>query len=164
MPRIEGIICDEVVLYEKLPIDNQKLRELLTLSLALKRENLEPDIIHFGLEQSPMLSYGNTEVWLGSIELLTQKVARLKQILPSLEGMAGILHMEDWTEESPNIIFEKEFEVPDVDTEEDGETSTEGEDGSSESEDEGLEDNQDNEGEGSNEAQPPQDDDLEGEN
>ncbi len=152
VPRIEGIICDEVVLYEKLPIDNQKLRELLTLSLALKRENLEPDIIHFGLEQSPMLSYGNTEVWLGSIELLTQKVARLKQILPSLEGMAGILHMEDWTEESPNIIFEKEFEVPDVDTEEDGETSTE------------ENDNQDNEGEGSNEAQPPQDDDLEGEN
>ena len=147
VPKIEGIICDEVVLYEKLPIDNQKLREILTLTMALKREKLEPDIIQFGLSQSPILSYGNKEVWLGSIELLTQKVARITQILPSLEGMAGILHMEDWTEESPNIIFEKELEIPDIETDNDKEPS---------------EDNQDNEGTGSNEDITPQDDDLDG--
>lgn len=128
VPKIEGISCDEVVLYEKLPIDNQKLRELLTLTMALKRENLEPDSIHYGLEQSPILSYGNTEVWMGSIELLTQKVMRLTQILPNLQGVAGILHMEDWSEESANIIFDKELEMPDIDTGEDGESESEGED------------------------------------
>ena len=137
VPKIEGITCDEVILYEKLPIDNQKLRELLTLTQALKREKLEPDVIHFGLKQSPVLTYGNKEVWLGSIELLTQKVARIKKILPDLEGMAGILHMEDWSEETSNIIFEKELEVTDVETEED----------------------QDTEDEGANEDESPQDDD-----
>ena len=116
VPKIEGIVCDEVVLYEKLPIDNQKLREMLTLTQALKREGIEPDIIHFGLAHSPVVSYGNAEVWLGSIELLTQKVTRLKEILPSIDGMAGILHMENWTEESKNTIFEKELEVPEEDT------------------------------------------------
>ena len=126
VPKIEGITCDEVVLYEKLPIDNQKLRELLTLTQALKREKLEPDVIHFGLKQSPVLTYGNKEVWLGSIELLTQKVARIKKILPDLEGMAGILHMEDWSEETSNIIFEKELEVTDVETEGDQDTEDEG--------------------------------------
>lgn len=109
VPKIEGIICDEVVLYEKLPVDNQDLRELLTLTQTLKRDGLDPDIIHFGLKQSPVLSYGTKEVWLGSMELLTQKVTRLKEIMPSLEGLAGILHMEDWTEETANIIFEKEL-------------------------------------------------------
>lgn len=157
VPKIEGVICDEVVLYEKLPIDNQKLRELLTLTQALKREKLDPDIIHFGLKQSPVLSYGNTEVWLGSIELLTQKVLRMKEILPSLEGMAGILHMEDWTEESANIIFEKELEVP----EEDAGT---GEEDAVEGEDDTAEGNQDNADDDSNEAEPPQDDDLDEEN
>ena len=146
VPKIEGITCDEVVLYEKLPIDNQKLRELLTLTQTLKRDGLEPDIIHFGMKQSPVLSYGNKEIWLGSIELLTQKVTRLKEIMPNLEGLAGILHMEEWTEESANIIFERELEVPE----------TEPEDGS--------EDNQDTEGESENEDDVPQDDDLEGEN
>ena len=152
VPKIEGVICDEVVLYEKLPIDNQKLRELLTLTQALKREKLDPDIIHFGLKQSPVLSYGNTEVWLGSIELLTQKVSRMKEILLNLEGMAGILHMEEWTEESANIIFEKELELPDEDVE------TEEEDGS-EGENDTAEGNQDNADDDSNEAEPPQDDD-----
>lgn len=124
VPKIEGILCDEVVLYEKLPIDNQKLRELLTLTQALKREefksdlaqvlmreNLTPDVIHFDLEQAPVLSYGDTEVWLGSIELLTQKVDRLKEIFPDINAIPGVLHMENWTEESANIIFEKAPEV-----------------------------------------------------
>lgn len=146
VPKIEGIICDEVVLYEKLPVDNQDLRELLTLTQTLKRDGLDPDIIHFGLKQSPVLSYGTKEVWLGSMELLTQKVTRLKEIMPSLEGLAGILHMEDWTEETANIIFEKELEVPDVDTED------------------ASEEGQDAEGEDANEADPPQDDDSGEEN
>lgn len=146
VPKIEGITCDEVVLYEKLPIDNQKLRELLTLTQTLKRDSLDPDIIHFGLKESPVLSYGNKEVWLGSIELLTQKVSRLKEIMPNLEGLAGILHMEDWTEESANIIFEKELEIPDVEPEE------------------GSEDNQDTEDDDTNDGDLPQDDDSDGEN
>ena len=136
----------KIKVYEKLPVDNQDLRDLLTLTQTLKRDGLDPDIIHFDLKQSPVLSYGTKEVWLGSMELLTQKVTRLKEIMPSLEGLAGILHMEDWTEENANIIFEKELEVPNVDTE----------DASGE--------NQDAEGEGENEAEPPQDDDSGEEN
>ena len=157
VPKIEGIVCDKVVLYEKLPIDNQKLRELLTLTQALKREKLNPDIIHFGLKQSPVLSYGNTEVWLGSIELLTQKVSRMKEILTNLEGVAGILHMEDWTEESANIIFEKELEVPEEDT-------GAGEEDAEEGEDDTEEGNQDDADDDTNEAEPPQDDDSGEEN
>ena len=128
VPKIEGVICDEVVLYEKLPIDNQKLREMLTLTQALKREELTSDVIHFGLEQAPVLFYGDTQVWLGSIELLTQKVDRLKEIFPSIHGTAGVLHMENWTEESANIIFEKALETPEEETQDnEGQLSDEGE-------------------------------------
>ena len=128
VPKIEGVICDEVVLYEKLPIDNQKLREMLTLTQALKREELTSDVINFGLEQAPVLFYGDTQVWLGSIELLTQKVDRLKEIFPSIHGTAGVLHMENWTEESANIIFEKALETPEEETQDDeGQLSDEGE-------------------------------------
>lgn len=122
VPKVDGIICDEVVLYEKLPINNKSLREMLTLTQALKREGLDPDGIHFGLEESPVLYYGSTEVWLGSIELLTQKVTRLKEILPSLNGIPGALHMESWTEESANIIFEKAPEIPEEVPEGEGES------------------------------------------
>lgn len=110
VPRIDGITCEEVVLFEKLPIDAKQLREMLTLTQTLKRESLEPDAIHFGAAYSPIVYYGNTEVWLGSTELLTQKVERLCEILPSIQGTEGILHLENWTEETANIIFEKTAE------------------------------------------------------
>lgn len=107
VPKIDGVVCEKVELYKKIPVENKNLRQMLTLTLALKREGVEPDGIHFGLEQSPVLFYGDTEVWLGSNELLTQKVLRLKEILPTINGIPGVLHMENWTEESANIIFEK---------------------------------------------------------
>ena len=125
VPKIEGISCDEVVLFEKLPIGDQQLRDMLTLTQALKREGLEPDSIHFGLEQSPVVYYDNTAVLLGSMELLTQKVERLHEIFPSITGIDGILHMENWTEETANIIFEKAVQEPVEDTETEEETGDE---------------------------------------
>lgn len=122
VPKIEGIACEEVVLFEKLPIGEQQLRDILTLTQTLKRDGLEPDAIRFGSMNSPVLYYDNTEVWLGSVELLTQKVDRLNEILPSITGMEGVLHMENWTEESANIIFQKvEEKVEEIGTEEEGE-------------------------------------------
>lgn len=123
VPKIEGISCEEVVLFEKLPIDDQQLRDMLTLTQTLKRESLVPDAIHLGLDVSPVLYYDNTAIWLGSMELLTQKVERLGEILPSITGIDGILHMENWTEETANIIFEKAVQVPEEEaTEAEGET------------------------------------------
>lgn len=175
VPRIEGISCDEVVLYEKLPINNQKLREILTLTLALQRaefkselaqvlmrENLTPDIIHFGLEQSPVVSYENTEVWLGSIELLTEKVKHLLGIYPSINGMPGVLHMENWDEQSGIPKFEK---LPEV-VEEETETESENDEGNMDStEAEGeIEEEQDDGEDVPVDAETPQDDEESPEN
>ncbi|MCI7107568.1 MAG: cell division protein FtsQ [Lachnospiraceae bacterium] len=106
-PQIIGIDCDKVVLYEKLPIDGARLREILTLTQALKRNSLIPDSITYGVANEPELSYGNVKVKMGSLELLTQKVERLAKIKPKLKGLNGTLHLENWTEETTNIVFDK---------------------------------------------------------
>ena len=129
VPRIDGITCEQVVLFEKLPIDDQKLRDMLTLTQTLKREGLDPDAINFGAEHSPIVYYGNIEVWLGSMELLTQKVTHLGEILPKIPATEGILNIENWTEENPNIIFKNT-----ADESQEGEESSE-EDGSGETQD-----------------------------
>ena len=108
VPRIEGISCSEVVLYEQLPTDAKLLRQLLTLTQALKREGLEPEAISYNEEDEPVLIYGSIRVQVGTGEYLTQKVERIKKILPKLSGMSGTLHLEDWTEETTNIVFEKQ--------------------------------------------------------
>ncbi len=130
VPRIDGISCEEVVLYEKLPIEEQQLKDILTLTQSLKRDGLVPDSIQYGVEEEPHIHYGEVVVQLGSMELLTLKVERLNKILPSLTELKGVLHMEDWTEESANIIFEKApeeiiEEVPETETESEAESESE---------------------------------------
>ncbi len=107
-PKIDGIDCGQVVLYEKLPIEKGSLRELLTLTQALKRSNLVPDAIVYGQAYSPVLVYGSVQIRMGPLENLTQKVERIGRILPSLEGKTGVLHLETWNEESANIVFDQE--------------------------------------------------------
>lgn len=107
VPLVKGIDCNEVVIYEKLPIKEEKLKEILTLTQALKRSKLVPKSITYGGANEPVISYGNIEVAVGDIKLLTQKVERISAIMPSLKGEKGMLHLENWTEESTNIVFDK---------------------------------------------------------
>ena len=51
--------------------------------------------------------YGNVSVIIGDTTKLTRKIERLKAIMPSLEGQSGTLHLESWTEETTNIVFDK---------------------------------------------------------
>lgn len=138
VPRIDGIACDEVVQYEQLPIDEQQLKQILTLTQSLKREDLEPDSINYSSEDELVLYYGDVAIRLGSIENLTQKVEHLSKILPNLSDKAGVLHMENWTEDSVNIIFEiapevedipEEEQEPEISSEAESETSTEADSG-----------------------------------
>jgi cell division protein FtsQ len=108
-PKIEGIACEDIVLYENLPIKKADLKDILTLTQTLKRNELVPDTIIYGQDNSPILVYGNIRIPIGSEELLTQKVARIAKILPSLDGRSGVLHMENWTEETTNIVFDEDM-------------------------------------------------------
>lgn len=108
VPKITGISCDEVVLYEQLALeDNDVLRDLLSLTQMLKKYNLQPDKIHFGDDSDIVLYYGTVEVLVGTEENLSQKIIRLQKILPQLNGLSGTLHLETWTEENTDIVFDK---------------------------------------------------------
>lgn len=103
--QLLGIDCSEVVLYEKLPIEADVLRGILTLTQALKRSGQIPDSVTYGVKNEPVLKYGKVEVEMGDLSLLTQKVERLARIMPRLKGQSGTLHMENWTEDTTNIVF-----------------------------------------------------------
>lgn len=126
IPRIDGLSCEEVIQYEQLPLDDVLLKQLLTLTQSLRRADLEPDSINYSIENEPILYYGNVAVRLGSMDNLTLKVEHLSKILPSLEGMSGVLHMESWTEESVNIIFEKTIVEEETESTEEETQATEG--------------------------------------
>ncbi|MCI8490585.1 MAG: FtsQ-type POTRA domain-containing protein [Lachnospiraceae bacterium] len=108
IPQVEGLDCDKVVLYEKLPIKDEKiLRSLLTVTQALKKNDVVSRKVQFNETGEISLDYGTVQVLLGGQENLTQKILRLSYILPELSGKTGTLHVENWTENTTDIIFDE---------------------------------------------------------
>lgn len=118
VPKITGISCDEVVLYEKLQLENSDiLRDLLNLTQTLKKYNLLPDEIQYDSNMEPVLYYGTIQVKIGSEDNLSQKVVRLSIILPQLDGLSGTLHLETWTPETTDIIWDRAEEQSETEEE-----------------------------------------------
>jgi len=109
VPRVDGLGCDKVVLYEKLPIENDAvLKEVLVCTQALKKYNVVPNIIILDEQNNITLRYDTIKVILGDESNLTEKIMRLPVILPDLDGKSGTLHVEDWTTDNKSIIFREE--------------------------------------------------------
>ena len=118
VPKITGISCEEVVLYEKLQLENSDiLRDLLNLTQTLKKYNLLPDEIQYDSNMEPVLYYGTIQVKIGSEDNLSQKVVRLSIILPQLDGLSGALHLETWTPETTDIIWDRAEEQSETEEE-----------------------------------------------
>ena len=113
VPKITGVKCDEVVLYEKLSLEKKGiLKDLLNLTQLLKKYNLLPDEIEYDSNMEPVLYYGTIQVDVGAEENLSQKVIRLSIILPQLSGLSGTLHLETWTPETTDIIWDRAEDIP----------------------------------------------------
>ena len=110
VPKIEGLKVDKLSLYQRLSVENEEVLEiLLAVSKMMKKYELQPDDIHLrknGMEI--VLTFANVRINLGNGANMDEKAARIKTLLPDLEDMAGVLHMEEYTNESTNISFIKD--------------------------------------------------------
>ena len=108
VPKVTGLSCEKVVLYEKLNLnDEEALKTLLSVTQTLKKYSLVPVSIDYESQDDVQLTYGTVLVNLGDTKELTEKVKRLEKIMPNLDGLTGTLHMEEWTEDTTDITFEK---------------------------------------------------------
>ena len=108
VPKIEGLTCDSVVLYEKLPLSNDTaLKNLLSLTQLLQKYEIPAKRIKYEEVAGTMTVYsGKITILVGTADNLAQKIMRLQYILPQLEGKKGTLHLENWTSETTDIIFD----------------------------------------------------------
>lgn len=106
VPKIEGIECHEMIVYEKLDLDDDKaLSLLLTFSQQLEKYALVPDSISFNGNNSLSAVFGSITAKIGDSDYLVEKAARLDAIMPQLKGKTGILHLEHWTPLTKDVIF-----------------------------------------------------------
>jgi len=107
VPRVEGIDCNEVVVYEKLNLDDEAtLPLLLTFSQQLQKCGLVPETIVVTQNNNLTAKFGDIVAVVGNSDYLVEKVLRLSNILPLLHGKTGSLHLENWTPMTTAIIFD----------------------------------------------------------
>jgi cell division protein FtsQ len=108
VPQVMGLDFNYVILYEKLPVDNETVfAEILDLTQLLDKYNMHADKIFFDNEYNVYIYFGDIEVSLGTSSYIDEKIIQLQYILPNLEGKKGLLEMKDFDEDTKNITFEE---------------------------------------------------------
>jgi len=110
VPYFEGITVKKTVMNENLPIKDAVLNTAVALSTIFAKNDMTPDYIELDEDYSINLIYGDITVKLGKDRYLEDKMNRTIAILPQITGEKGILHMENVTESSKTVTFEKEEE------------------------------------------------------
>ena len=124
VPLIDGLSVKSVKVGQKLKgINTKKLNTILSVGKMLEKSEQKPDRLVFNDMNQLVLYYRDVEVRLGSDENMDEKMNRLSGILSQLEGMEGILHLENITEDTAGVVFDKASEAEDGEEEQDGENS-----------------------------------------
>ena len=105
LPEVTGISAEGAMVFEKLPASDKTLKTLLALTQNLEKYHLSPDSIQIAGTGDLTVTFGPVTVRLGKEDFLTEKIMRLPEILPQIEGMAGVLYLENWTNDTTDVTF-----------------------------------------------------------
>ncbi len=107
VPMVTGFKYDHVILHEPLPVEDEGIfKAVLNITQLVNKYDLTVDRIYFGSDETLTLYFGQVRAALGERSNLDEKIMRLQDMLPSLTEKKGVLHMENYTEETKNISFE----------------------------------------------------------
>lgn len=82
-------------------------QKLQAITRLVNRFSQMPDEIRLSKEGEITLHYDKIDVPLGQGLLLDEQISRMAAILPQLEGKEGTLHLENYSEDTINIIFDE---------------------------------------------------------
>lgn len=108
VPTITGLTDAAVSQGEKISVaDEGVFQTILSLTKLLDRFGMEPDQVAFDEAGWMTLHFGSARIALGDDSHLEEKMSRASAILPQLtgEGLAGVLHLENYTGGEQNIVF-----------------------------------------------------------
>lgn len=107
IPQVLGLKFDHVVLYERLPVENEEIfGNILEMTQLLRKYGVEMDKIYFDPGYSMTLYFGQARIKVGDFTNIDEKIIRLKDILPELEGRKGVLRLDNYSGSDSVITFE----------------------------------------------------------
>ena len=73
-----------------------------------EKNALMPNAIFYDDKGHITIKYETYSIALGNSYLLEEKIDRMLRILPQIEGMYGTLHLENYSNQNTDIVFEKD--------------------------------------------------------
>lgn len=94
IPKVTGIDFEYILLHEPLPVENQKIFDLiLNVTQTLQKYALDVKRIYISGNMEITLYKGNVKIYLGKEKDLNEKISELNDLAPKLDGHSGTLDM-----------------------------------------------------------------------
>lgn len=105
---ITGINFNSITLYEKMDVNDDSLFDvILTITKLIEKYEIDTDELNFDSDGAITLYTGDICVLLGKHDTYDEQIAKLVGLLKESEGMSGTFHMENYSDSTDNIIFNK---------------------------------------------------------
>ncbi len=104
---VTGVTVDDATVGSQVSLDDKQLTFMLNLLKALDKYDIAVSSLAFDEKGDISVAYANILISVGDSSYLEEKIMRLPQILPNLEGQTGTLHLENFSSENTDIVFEK---------------------------------------------------------
>lgn len=110
VPQITGLKFDHAVVGQQLPVEDRDIfNNILNVTKLLRKYELSSEKIYFSSSGDITVYFGQVKVALGNdAATLEDKLQRLPEILPTLEGKCGTLQMSGYDESSGRYTFKPE--------------------------------------------------------
>lgn len=109
IPEVVGVDFDYVVLHEKLPAQDESLfAKVLDITKLMTKYSVNAQKMYFKENGDIVLYKDDIIIRLGKDENLDDKIMNLPGILEKLEGMKGVLRMENYNNDTKRISFDPE--------------------------------------------------------
>ncbi len=109
VPEITGMKFDNIILHEKIPVENEKIFDLiLDVTQLVDKHDILVRKINISEELEVTLYIGNFKVAWGNSGKMAEKAAVLSDILPEMQDIPGELDMREYNESDTGYVFKKE--------------------------------------------------------
>jgi cell division protein FtsQ len=108
--KVEGVTCEDPKVGDVLSIGSDQINYLTSLIKLLNKNSLMPNVISYDENGHITLAYDTYKISLGNRAYLEEKIDRIVLILPNIDGMWGTLHLENYSNQNTDIVFEKDAE------------------------------------------------------
>lgn len=109
VPHVTGIDVDYIVLHSKLPVSDEKIFDiLLDVTQLISKYEIPAKRINITDNLEIRLYLGEVRVELGTLGNLSDKIMDLKDILPELVDVKGVLDMKVYDSQGKGYTFKKD--------------------------------------------------------